>query len=140
MSGYRTNDGEFQPKRVDLGVSGLSLFQTETGVTPPKPAPATGEQHRDRIVSALEAKRKDYIDRIHRVLLTRFSLYGYDILVSANDARAIYLSFPDADPSIDFRFLAALWRKPGWVQVDMNGRSNAPDNHARRIARYRYEP
>lgn len=140
MSSYRTNDGEFTPKRVDLGVSGLSLFQTETGVTPPRPAPATGEQHRDRIVSALEAKRKDYIDRIHAALVAEMADTFYDGMCSANDARAIYLSFPDADPSIDFRFLAALWRKPGWVQVDMDGRSNAPDNHARRIARYRYVP
>ena len=51
MSRYRTNDGEWQRRPVDLGVSGLGLFQGEQGITPPPSTPATGEQRRDRVLA-----------------------------------------------------------------------------------------
>lgn len=130
----------FGPKR-DLGVTGLSLFQQETGVTP-APARESGEARRDRVIAGMgeEARRKDWIDRIHAALVERLARNGYAGVVSANEARAVYLGFPDADALIDFRFLAALWKKRGWLLHDWEGKSEASGNHARRIARYRFDP
>ena len=140
---FRTNDGEYQRKPRDLGVSGLGLWQGETGITPPPPAPDTGDARRERILSALEGKRRDWIDRIHAALVRQLAANGYEGVVSANEARSIFLAFPDLsdeDRATDLRFLASLWRRPGWVMLDMNGKSNADGNHARRIARFRYDP
>lgn len=53
MSRYRTNDGEFESKPVDLGTSGLSLFD------PPPPDIPTGKARRaasrDATLEGLEA-------------------------------------------------------------------------------------
>lgn len=143
MSRYRTNDGEWESQRPthDIGTDALPLFALATGVDAPPPnADTSGDARRERVLAALEDRRKDWIDRIHAGLVAQLARAGYDGVVSANEARREYLTFPDCDPAVDFRFLAALWRRRGWVQVDMDGRSTAPDNHARRIARYRYDP
>ena len=140
MSRYRTNDGEYQPKPRDLGTSGLSLFQAETGVTAPTPTPATGEQRRDRVLDALEAKRRDWIDRIHAALVRQLAANGYDGIVSANEARRVFATFADYDPTADLRFLPSVFRRAGWVYVDYDGVNDAPGTHGRRIMRYRYDP
>ena len=128
-----------QPR--DLGTAGLSLFQTETGVTAPTPKPATGEQRRDRVLDALEAKRRDWIDRIHAALVRQLAANGYDGLVTVNDARAVFLALPglsDEDKAADLRFFGAVWKRPGWIVADWEGRSQ--HRNASRIARFRYDP
>jgi hypothetical protein len=142
---YRTNDGEYESKRTrDLGTDALPLFAGETGIEPPRARDVreSPEARRDRVIAGMgdEDKRRDWIDRIHAALVAKLARTNYDGVVSANEARSVYLAFPDADPSIDFRFLAALWRRAGWVLRDWDGKSEAPGTHCRRIARYRYDP
>jgi hypothetical protein len=143
---YRTNDGEWErrPPARDIGTDALPLFAGETGVDAPSRAQArareSGAERADRILEAMAAQRRDWIERIHAALVDRLGANGYEGVVSANEARAVYLTFPDANPAVDYRFLAALWKQHGWELADWFGVSEAPGTHGRKIARYRYNP
>lgn len=137
---------DFPRQKRDLGVDALPLFVGETGVDLPSPAEQrlheSPRARADRIVDAMseQEQRRDWIARIHAALVARLATNRFEGLVSANEARAVYLTFADADPSIDFRFLAGLWKRAGWECVDFGAVSEAPGTHARRIARFRYNP
>ena len=84
---------------------------------------------------AQHASRYDYFIRMVDLRLRELILSGDATTVSADDAHAA-LKTMNLPPEADTRFLAAVWRKPGWVHAGYT-RSTRCENHHRAISMWR---
>ena len=124
MSSYRTNDGEFQPKPVDLGTAGLDLFN------PPPPDIPTGKARRaasrEATLEGLEAgasqavtvsqhERQAFVD----ICLAIVEEFG-EVTVTDIRVRAVAGGLLRGDES--GRSLSWMWMVPRWAGLVPSGR------------------
>lgn len=81
------------------------------------------------------ASRYDYFIRMVDLRLRELILSGDASTVSGDDCHAV-LDHLGCPPEADRRFIAAVWKKPGWELAGYM-RSNRCQNHHRRIATWR---
>lgn len=125
MSRYRTNDGEFESKPVDLGTSGLSLFDP-----PPMPEipgeKARRELHRAALREGLEAgasqaltvsqhERRQFVD----ICLAIVEEFG-EVTVTDIRVRAVAGGLLRGNES--GRSLSWMWMVPRWAGLVPSGR------------------